>query len=44
VPISETQFLWADSNRIEFVKDAQGRVTHFVAVFVEGNMVAKKVR
>jgi hypothetical protein len=44
VPISETLFLWADSNRIEFVKDAQGRVTHFVAVFVEGNMVAKKVR
>jgi hypothetical protein len=44
VPISETQFLWADSNRIEFVKDAQGRVTHFSAVFVEGNLVAKKVR
>ena len=44
VPISETQFLWADSNRIEFVKDAQGRVTHFTAIFVEGNMVAKKVR
>jgi len=43
VPISETQFMWADSNRIEFVKDAQGRVTHFKAVFVEGDLVAKKV-
>ena len=44
VPISETQFLWADSNRIEFVKDAQGRVTHFSAIFVEGDLVAKKIR
>lgn len=44
VPISETQFLWADSNRIEFVKDAQGRVTHFIAVFVEGDLVAKRVQ
>jgi len=42
-PLSETQFLWAGSNRLEFVKDAQGRVTHFVGVFVEGNLIVKRI-
>jgi hypothetical protein len=43
MPLSETQFLWAESNRLEFVKDAQGRVTHFVIIMVEGNMVGKRI-
>jgi hypothetical protein len=42
-PVSQTEFYWAAGNRLEFVKDAQGRVTHFVVVFVEGNMIAKRV-
>ena len=42
-PLSETQFLRAGSNRLEFVKDAQGRVTHFVGVFVEGNLIVKRI-
>ena len=42
-PLSETQFLWAGSNRLEFVKDAQGRVTHFVVTVVEGNLIVKKI-
>jgi hypothetical protein len=28
---------------MEFVKDAQGRVTHFSATFVEGDLIGKKV-
>jgi len=43
IPLSETQFVWAGSNRLEFVKDVQGRVTHFVVIFVEGNMVGKRI-
>jgi hypothetical protein len=43
IPLSETEFLWAGSNRLEFVKNAQGRVTHFVTIFVEGNLVANRV-
>ena len=43
IPLSETQFVWAGSNRLEFVKDTQGRVTHFVVIFVEGNMVGKRI-
>ena len=43
VPISETTFIWADSNRIEFVKDKQGRVTHFLGTFVEGDLMAKRL-
>ena len=43
MPLSETEFLWAGSNRLEFVKNAQGRVTHFVGIFVEGNLVANRV-
>jgi hypothetical protein len=42
-PLSDTQFYWAAGNQLQFVKDAQGRVTHFVVVFVEGNMIAKRV-
>jgi len=42
-PLCETQFLWAGSNRLEFVKDAQGRVTHFVVTVVEGNLIVKKI-
>ena len=42
-PLSETQFLWADSNRLEFVRDTQGRVTHFVMTFVEGNLIVKRI-
>jgi hypothetical protein len=43
VPLSESEFVWADSNRVEFVKDAQGRVSHFVIILVEGNLVARRV-
>ncbi len=43
IPLSETQFLWAGSNRLKFVKDAQGRVTHFVGTFVEGDLVVKRI-
>jgi hypothetical protein len=42
-PLSETQFVWADSNRLEFVKDARGRVTHFVVILVEGDLVARRM-
>jgi len=42
-PVSDTEFVWAAGNRLEFVKDASGRVTHFVVVFVEGNMVVKRL-
>ena len=41
-PLSETQFMWLGSP-FEFVKNGQGGVTHFVATFVEGNLIAKKV-
>jgi hypothetical protein len=42
-PLSETEFIWAESNRLRFVSDGQGRVTHFVVIFVEGDLVARKV-
>ena len=42
-PLSETEFVWAGSNHLRFFKDAQGRVTHFEVVFVEGNLVGRKV-
>jgi hypothetical protein len=29
---------------MEFVKDMQGRVTHFSATFVEGDLVGRKVK
>jgi hypothetical protein len=43
VALSDTEFVWADSNRLRFVKDEQGRVTHFVVIFVEGDMVVRRV-
>jgi hypothetical protein len=42
VAISDTKFLWG-SNPLEFVSDQQGRVTHFVTIFVEGDLVARKM-
>jgi hypothetical protein len=42
-PLSDTDFLWAGSNRLRFVRDGNGRVTHFVAVFVEGDLIARKI-
>lgn len=42
VPISETRFLLGP-NPMEFVKDAQGRVTHFSAIFVEGDLIGRRV-
>jgi hypothetical protein len=42
VPMSETKFLWG-SNPLEFVMDQRGRVTHFVTIFVEGDLVAKRM-
>ena len=42
-PLSETQFLWADNARLEFFKDAQGRVTRFEIVYVEGNLIGRRM-
>jgi len=42
-PLSETEFLWASANRLRFVKDTQGRVTHFVCTFVEGDLIVKRI-
>jgi hypothetical protein len=42
IPISETRFLFG-SNPLEFVKDKQGRVTHFFITFVEGDLVGRKL-
>jgi hypothetical protein len=42
VPISESRFLLGP-NPMEFVKDKEGRVTHFSATFVEGDLIGKKV-
>ena len=42
-PLSETEFVWADSNRLRFVKDGNGRVTHFVVILVEGDLIARRV-
>lgn len=41
-PISPSRFLFG-SNPIEFIQDTHGRVTHFVATFVEGELVGKRV-
>ena len=43
IPLSETKFVWAESNPLEFIKDAQGRVTHFIFTAVEGNLVVKRI-
>jgi hypothetical protein len=42
-PMSDTRFAWAAGNQLDFVRDAQGRVTHFVIIFVEGDMIARRV-
>lgn len=42
-PLSDTRFVWADANRLEFVQDAQGRVTHFVMTWVEGDFIVRRV-
>ena len=42
VPIAETRFLLG-TNPLEFVKDKQGRVTHFSATFVEGELNGRKL-
>ena len=42
VPIGESRFLLGP-NPMEFVKDAQGRVTHFSATFVEGELIGRRL-
>ena len=42
VPISESRFLLGP-NPLEFVKDKDGRVTHFSATFVEGDLIGRRV-
>jgi hypothetical protein len=42
VPISESRFLLGP-NPLEFIKDKEGRVTHFSATFVEGDLIGKRV-
>jgi len=43
IPVSETRFVWAANAKLEFFKDAQGRVTRFEIVYVEGNLVGKRM-
>ena len=43
VPISESRFLMGP-NPLEFIKDKQGRVTHFSATFVEGELIGRRVK
>jgi hypothetical protein len=42
IPISNTRFIFG-SNPLEFIKDAQGRVTHFSATFVEGELIGRRL-
>ena len=42
VPIADTRFLLG-TNPLEFIKDKQGRVTHFAATFVEGELIGRKL-
>jgi len=42
VPIAESRFLLGP-NPMEFVKDKEGRVTHFSATFVEGDLIGRRV-
>lgn len=42
VKVSALQFV-GGCNPMEFVKDAQGRVTHFSATFVEGDLIGRRV-
>jgi hypothetical protein len=43
IPLSETRFSWAGTAGVEFFKDAQGRVTHFEVVYVEGNLIGRRL-
>jgi len=43
IPLSDAEFAWGGANRLTFVTDAQGRVTHFEVVFVEGNLVGRRL-
>ena len=42
VPISESRFLLGPKP-MEFVKDTDGRVTHFSATFVEGELIGRRM-
>jgi hypothetical protein len=42
LPLSESRFLFS-TNPVEFKKDAQGRVTHFVFTAVEGDIVVPRL-
>ena len=42
VPLSDTRFLLG-TNPMEFVKDKQGRVTHFLLTTVEGDIVGRRL-
>lgn len=42
VPIAENRFLLGP-NPMEFVKDESGRVTHFSATFVEGDLIGRRL-
>ena len=42
MPLSDTRFLFS-TNPVEFKKDAQGKVTHFVFTAVEGDIIAPKL-
>jgi hypothetical protein len=42
VPLSDSRFLMGPTP-LEFKKNAQGRVTHFAATFVEGELVGTRV-
>jgi hypothetical protein len=41
-PISDSRFLLG-TNPLEFIKDSQGRVTHFSTIFVEGDLIGRRV-
>ena len=41
-PLSDTRFLFS-TNPVEFKKDAQGKVTHFVFTLVEGDIVVPRL-
>ena len=43
IPVSETEFVWAAGNRLQFFKDASGRVTHFVISLVEGHLIVRRL-
>jgi len=42
IPLSDARFLFG-SSPLEFVKDGQGRVTHFSTTFVEGDLIGRRL-